>query len=168
MASLVRETLSPHPSAHSEASAEARPMPAVTSPCDGQTLTTRHPGPAPSTSQRRTQTCRKRIQTRGATQRSKPQTVDILTRTEESTLQEPDASSKGPPCQEGSPGGEGRRSQESGINVYTPLYMQWMTNTDLLYSPANSTQHFVKTDKEKESLKSRYTSVCDWLTLLHT
>ena len=43
-----------------------------------------------------------------------------------------------------------------------------MTNTDLLYSPANLTQHFVKTDKEKESLKSRYTSVCDWLTLLHT
>lgn len=48
MASLVRETLSPHTSAHSEASAEARPMPAVTGPYDGQTLITRHPGQLPA------------------------------------------------------------------------------------------------------------------------
>ena len=47
---------------------------------------------------------------------------------------------------------EGEINQESGINLYTLLYTQQITNNDLLYSVGNYTQYFVITYKEKENI----------------
>jgi len=33
--------------------------------------------------------------------------------------------------------------REFGINMYTLLYLKWITNKDLLYSAGNSTQCYV-------------------------
>ena len=48
---------------------------------------------------------------------------------------------------------EGGINQEFGINIYTPLYVKYITNKDLLYSTGNYAQYFVITYKEKESEK---------------
>ena len=34
-------------------------------------------------------------------------------------------------------------NQESEIKIYTPLYLKWITNKDLLYSTGNSAQYYV-------------------------
>ena len=41
-----------------------------------------------------------------------------------------------------------------GIDTYTLLYIKWITNKDLLYSPGNSSQYSVITYMGKESKKS--------------
>ena len=33
--------------------------------------------------------------------------------------------------------------RESGMDMYTPLYLKWMTKKDLLYSTGNSAQCYV-------------------------
>ena len=33
--------------------------------------------------------------------------------------------------------------REFGINMYTPLYLNWITNKDLLYSTGNSAQSYM-------------------------
>ena len=33
--------------------------------------------------------------------------------------------------------------KEFGLDVYTPLYLRWITNSDLLYSTGNSAQCYV-------------------------
>ena len=45
---------------------------------------------------------------------------------------------------------------ETGIDIYTLLYMKWVTNKDLLYSTGNSTHYSVMTYIRKESKKSGY------------
>ena len=35
--------------------------------------------------------------------------------------------------------------RELGIDMYTLLYLKWITNKDLLYSTRNSTQYYVTT-----------------------
>ena len=42
-----------------------------------------------------------------------------------------------------------------GIDIYTLLYMQWITNNNLLYSTGNSAQYPVMGYMEKESKKER-------------
>ena len=42
--------------------------------------------------------------------------------------------------------GEGRKEgtvKESGVNMYTLLYLQWITNKGLLHSTGNSAQYHV-------------------------
>ena len=50
-------------------------------------------------------------------------------------------------------GNGGGTNWEIGIDTYTPLYIKQITNMDLLYSTANSTQYSVMTYMEKESKK---------------
>ena len=42
-------------------------------------------------------------------------------------------------------GGEWRRGivREFGMDLYTLLYLKWITNKDLLYSTGNSAQYYV-------------------------
>ena len=42
---------------------------------------------------------------------------------------------------------------EVGTDIYTLLYIKWITNKDLLYSTGNSTQYSVMTYMGKESKK---------------
>ena len=42
---------------------------------------------------------------------------------------------------------------EIGIDIYTLLYIKYITNKDLLYSTGNSTQYFVMAYMRKESKK---------------
>ena len=35
--------------------------------------------------------------------------------------------------------------REFGIDMYTLLYLKWITNKDLLYSTGNSTQYYITT-----------------------
>ena len=42
-------------------------------------------------------------------------------------------------------GGGGGIVREFGIDIYTLLYLKWITNKDLLYITGNSTQSFVIT-----------------------
>ena len=49
-------------------------------------------------------------------------------------------------------GGRGG-DRDFAIDMYTMLYLKWITNKDLLYSTGNYTQYFVKTYKGKESEK---------------
>ena len=42
--------------------------------------------------------------------------------------------------------GEGRIVTEFGINIYTLLYLKWITNKDLLYTTGNYAQYYVTTD----------------------
>ena len=49
--------------------------------------------------------------------------------------------------------GEGRDEVETGIDIYTLLYIKQITNKDLLYSTENSIQYSVMTYMEKESKK---------------
>ena len=44
-------------------------------------------------------------------------------------------------------------SWEIGIDIYTLLYIKYITNKGLLYSPRNSTQHSVMDYMQKESKK---------------
>ena len=37
------------------------------------------------------------------------------------------------------------RDREFGIDIYTLLYLQWITNKDLLYSTGDSAQYYVTT-----------------------
>ena len=37
----------------------------------------------------------------------------------------------------------GRRRQEFGMDMYTPLHLKWITNKDLLCSTGNSAQCYV-------------------------
>ena len=39
----------------------------------------------------------------------------------------------------------GKDLQGIKINMYTPLYLKWITNTDLLYSTGNPAQCYVPT-----------------------
>ena len=41
--------------------------------------------------------------------------------------------------------GEGGIVREFGIDKYTLLYLEWITNKDLLYSTGNSAQYYVTT-----------------------
>ena len=43
--------------------------------------------------------------------------------------------------------------REFGTDMYTLLYLKWITNKDLLYSTGNYTQYLVITYSEKESKK---------------
>ena len=43
--------------------------------------------------------------------------------------------------------------REFGIDMYTLLYLKWITNKDLLYSTGNYTLYFVISYKGKESEK---------------
>ena len=47
--------------------------------------------------------------------------------------------------------GGGEMNEEFGINIYTLLYIEQITNKDLLYSTGNYIQYFVITYKGKES-----------------
>ena len=35
--------------------------------------------------------------------------------------------------------------REFGIDMYTPLYLKWINNKDLLYSTGNSVQYYATT-----------------------
>ena len=50
-------------------------------------------------------------------------------------------------------GREGRINWEAGIDVYTPLYIKYITNKDILYSTRNSTQYSVMAYMGKDSKK---------------
>ena len=53
------------------------------------------------------------------------------------------------------PGGKGGGiNWETGIDIYTPLYIKQITNKDLPYSTGNSTKYFAITYMRKESKKS--------------
>ena len=42
--------------------------------------------------------------------------------------------------------GQGVRDNEgAGIYMYTPLYWEWITNKDFLYSTGNTAQYYVPT-----------------------
>ena len=45
----------------------------------------------------------------------------------------------------GGKGGRGGIVREFGFNMYTLLYLKWITNKDLLYSTGNSAQYSVTT-----------------------
>ena len=51
------------------------------------------------------------------------------------------------------PGGKGGVNWETGIDIYTLLYIKQMTNKNLLYSTGNSTQYSVMAYMGKESKK---------------
>ena len=55
----------------------------------------------------------------------------------------------------GIPGGKGVGgiNWEIGIDIYTLLYIKYITNKDLLYGTGNSTQYSVMTYIRKESKK---------------
>ena len=48
---------------------------------------------------------------------------------------------------------EGGRKWEVGIDIYTLLYMEWISNKDLLHSTGKSTQYSVVTSMGKEAKK---------------
>ena len=60
-------------------------------------------------------------------------------------------------CRKQTYGYQGRRgggiNWEIGIDIYTLLYIKWITNKDLLYSIGNSTQYSVMTYMGKEPKK---------------
>ena len=47
-------------------------------------------------------------------------------------------------------GWEGRILREFGIDMYTLLYLKWVTNKDLLFSTGNSAQYSVTNEMGKE------------------
>ena len=50
---------------------------------------------------------------------------------------------------------------ETGTDIYTLLYVKWITNKDLLHSTRNSPQYSLMTQVGKKSLKeSGYVCVC--------
>ena len=53
------------------------------------------------------------------------------------------------------PGGRvgGKEVWEFEIDLYTLLYLKWITNKDLLYSTGNSAQYSIMTYRGKESKK---------------
>ena len=51
--------------------------------------------------------------------------------------------------------GEGEMNWEIGIDIYTLLYIEDITNNNLLYSTGNSAQYPVMGYMEKESKKER-------------
>ena len=56
-------------------------------------------------------------------------------------------------------------NQEFGINIYTLLYIKYITNKDLLYSTENYTQYFVITYMGKESEKEYiYIYISEYIT----
>lgn len=44
---------------------------------------------------------------------------------------------------------EGGIYWETGIDIYTPLYIKWLTNKDLTYNTGNSSQNFAMAQKGK-------------------
>ena len=38
---------------------------------------------------------------------------------------------------------DGGRDREFGVDMYTPLYLKWISNKDLLYSTSHSAQCYV-------------------------
>ena len=50
-------------------------------------------------------------------------------------------------------GGEGEINWEIGTDIYTLLYIKYITDKDLLYSSGNSTQYSVMTYMRIESKK---------------
>ena len=45
----------------------------------------------------------------------------------------------------GGKGSGGGMDWDFGIDMYTLLYLKWITNKDLLYSTGNSTQYYITT-----------------------
>ena len=41
-------------------------------------------------------------------------------------------------------GGKVGRDREFGMDMYTLIYLEWIINKDLLYSPGNSAQCYVE------------------------
>ena len=46
-------------------------------------------------------------------------------------------------------------NEEVGTSIYTPIYIKFVINKDLLYSTGNSTQHSLITYMGKESEKEQ-------------
>ena len=60
-------------------------------------------------------------------------------------------------------------NQKLGMNIHTLLYINWITNKDLLYSPKNSTQYSIITYVGKESeKKNEYMCMYNRATMLYT
>ena len=62
-----------------------------------------------------------------------------------------------------SPGGKGGRggiNWKTGVDIYTLLYIEQITNKDLLYSTGNSTQYSVMAYVGKESKKRVDIRIC--------
>ena len=63
--------------------------------------------------------------------------------------------------------GGGGINWEIGTDIYTLLYIKWISNKDLLYSPGNSTQYSVMAYMGKGSKKRGDICICicitDWL-----
>ena len=55
----------------------------------------------------------------------------------------------------------GGRDREFGIDMYTLVYLKWITNKDLLYSTGNSAQYYVQSKWEKNLKKNRYMCMCN-------
>ena len=55
-----------------------------------------------------------------------------------------------------------------GIDTYRLLYIEQITNKDLLYSTGNPTQYSVTAYMGKESLKGEYVYMYNRFTLLYT
>ena len=54
------------------------------------------------------------------------------------------------------PRGKGRRDKlEIGTDMYALLYIQWITNKDLMYSTGNSTQYSIMTYIKKFQINQR-------------
>ena len=54
--------------------------------------------------------------------------------------------------------------REFGTDMYTLLYLKWITSKDLLYSPGNSTQCYVAAWMEGK-FGGEWIDVCVWLSL---
>ena len=53
-------------------------------------------------------------------------------------------------------GGGGGMDWEFGVNIYTPLYIKWINDKDLLYSTGNYIQYLVVIYNGKESENNIY------------
>ena len=58
--------------------------------------------------------------------------------------------------------------REFGVDMYTLLYLKWITNKDLLYSTGNSAQCYVAVWMEESLGESGYMYMYGWVLLLST
>jgi len=55
-----------------------------------------------------------------------------------------------------------------GMGMYTPLYLKWITNKDLLYSTGNSAQYYVAAWMGEGFGENGYMYTYGWVPLLFT
>ena len=60
----------------------------------------------------------------------------------------------------------GRNWRQFGMDMYTLLYLKWITNNDLWYSTLNSAQFYVTTWVGRECGENGYMYMHGWVSLL--